>query len=731
MWRGVGSGEPDVVDLGNAQAEICVVGRTTFTNGIGAISYAACELFSRNYPVCILPTDHPVVPGTITLPNGRRIPICTDASRVKVFFFVDVLWNGAYDVNYLRVPMHGLRVAHIAYDSDQLPDRWVDALNGVFNVALFSSKHLEDVARAGGVRIPIGTLPIAIDSEPLLVRPWRAPTPGRVRFGSIAAFHERKGTQLLLRAFLDAFDDSKDVELVLHSNLAIGEDYARAREIADGHENITVSHENLTPDEKTDLLDSFDVFVSASRGEGYSIGPREALALGKGLVLSGIGAHQDLCGVPGVIEVPATVRMPARYPEIDDQVFGHQYSVDVSSLATGLRRAADLVPTPEFAEGVRGRRARAAEFSFSRLSTDYAEVVNPTVRRFRTSARGSAYVSLPVDVRERALDVVGPHGSGLSHRSRTIVPAHDGGFFSVFNAFVSHLVWDLQEERCHLVLPDWDVARLVDRMAPEPIRSFCYGRPVDGNIWLKLFEPLYGLSDAEMNDVASLYHNAARPTTVYNQHREPYLTYIHAYELYRRPTFPFVRSQYHRVVTDHIRLRPALAKQIDDFCDREFGERTMIAAHVKHPSHAVEQPGQAMAQVRSYVDAVYEQLDRRGVDRSSPEWGVFLATDQDRVVKVFREEFEDRLSYYPDVRRTSLDEDAAYDALDESNKIQEGHQVQHLVAADSSGWNVRMAEEVIRDMVTMSRCSVLLHVVSNVSTAAAFFNPQLELVFTQ
>jgi hypothetical protein len=34
-------------------------------------------------------------------------------------------------------------------------------------------------------------------------------------------------------------------------------------------------------------------------------------------------------------------------------------------------------------------------------------------------------------------------------------------------------------------------------------------------------------------------------------------------------------------------------------------------------------------------------------------------------------------------------------------------------------------------MVTMSRCSVLLHVVSNVSTAAAFFNPQLELVFTQ
>jgi glycosyltransferase involved in cell wall biosynthesis len=720
-----------VIDLGNDGAEVCVIGRTEFTTGIGAIAYAACELLSRNYPVCLLPTDRPVAPGTVTLPNGRRIPLCTDATNMKVFFFADVLWNGVDRVDYLRVPQHGLRVAHVAYDSDQLPERWVDALNGAFDAVLFSSKHLERVAETSGVRIPIGTLPIGIDTEPLLARPWRAPSTNRVTFGSLAAFHERKGISTVLHAFVEEFGDDDSVELVLHSNLAIGDEYSYVRKLADGLENVTVTHEELSVAEKTALLDSIDFFVSASRGEGYSIGPREALALGKGLVVSDIGAHQDLLGLPGVIAVPASVRTPARYPEIDSQIFGHQYAVQVPAVAKALRAAADRSRTPEFAEGVRARRGRAAEFCFSRLSTDYAEIVNPTLRRFRSHARGSSFVSLPASVREQALDKVGIHAGGLSHRSRTIVPAPDGGFFSVFNAFVSHLAWDLDEERCHLVLPDWDVARLVDRMAPEPIRSFCYGKPGDGNIWLKLFEPLYGLTDEEMNDAATLYHNAALPESVYNQHREPYLTYIHAYELYRRPAFAAIRRQYHRVVNEHIRLRAPLAGQIEKFCAREFGDKTMIAAHVKHPSHAIEQPGRAMAQVRSYVKAVYEQLARRGMPRSSPDWGVFLATDQDRVVEIFRAEFGERLSYFPDVRRTSLVEDAAYEELDEASKIQEGHQVQHLVAADANSWSIRMAEEVVRDMVTMSRCAVLLHVVSNVSTAASFFNPELELVFTE
>jgi hypothetical protein len=281
------------------------------------------------------------------------------------------------------------------------------------------------------------------------------------------------------------------------------------------------------------------------------------------------------------------------------------------------------------------------------------------------------------------------------------------------------------------VLPDWDVSRLLSRISPSSVQSFCYGQPQDGNLWLKLFEPLYGLADREMNDVDFLYHNATTPQSIYNEHREPSLTYIHAYELYRRPSFKYFRRRYHRVVQDHIRLRLDLAKQIDTFCDREFGDKVMIAAHVKHPSHIIEQPDQVMAQSDTYIRSIYQQLKIRNVDVDADNWGVFLATDQDRVVDSFQREFGGRVSFFADVRRTSVAEDERYDALSSEEKAREGHQVQHLVAADEAQWSITMAEEVIRDMIAMSRCAALLHVVSNVSTAASYFNPELDLVFTR
>ena len=155
----------------------------------------------------------------------------------------------------------------------------------------------------------------------------------------------------------------------------------------------------------------------------------------------------------------------------------------------------------------------------------------------------------------------------------------------------------------------------------------------------------------------------------------------------------------------------------------------MVAAHVRHPSHTVEQPDAKIAHTEAYVARIYEVIRRRGLDPSDPGWGVFLATDQERVVERFRAEFGDRVCCFGDVRRTRADEDAAYDALPSDEKNREGHQLQHLVAASRENWSIRMAREVVRDAWVMARCHVLLHVVSNVSTAVSYMNPDLEMLF--
>ena len=718
------------VTLGNEAAEICIVGRCDFSTGIGAMTYAACEMMSRAYPTCILPTEpHRRSEAAVFLPNGRRIPVCSDVAGIKVFLFCDVLWNGSHDRNFLLVPEGALRIAWIVFDSDELPDMWVQILNNRFDLVLTASPHLTSIVSRSGVTIPTGCLPIALDLAASLAQPAPQRRQGRVRFGSVAAFHPRKGVDRLTEGFLRAFAGHPDIDLVLHSNLAFGDTYDQVMALIQdiGGTNVTVTHEQLTAAEKDALIRSFDVLVNCSRGEGYSIGPREALASGCALLLSDVGGHRDLAGLPGVFMVPATIEVPARYPEIDGAVFGRQLAVRVQDVVHGAHAACDFVLSAAFEATVPARRAAAVDWSFDGLATAFASLLDEMVPQFRRPTRPLPAVILPQAVRSIVREHLGSHADRLGQVNRVVQLAHDGGFFSVFNAFISHVVWQQREERCHAVLPDWDLGRMMLRQGKETMHSFCYGQPKDGNIWCHLFEPPFGFTDAELNDPAVLYRRAVLPEFVHNERCEPQMTYVHAYKLYSSRPFGAWRRQYHAVFKRHIRLRPQLLADVDDFSARHFAGRFVIGAHVRHPSHTIEQPGAVIAHEDAYITRIRQELAQR--DLGEDGWTVFLATDQDRVVDRFRAEFGDRCAYVSNVRRTREAEDAAFDSLTEVEKSQDGHQLQHLVAADRSAWSIDMAKEVVRDAWLMARCNVLLHVVSNVSTAVSYMNPEVEMVF--
>lgn len=713
-------------------SSICIIGRCTFGTGIGATTFAACELLSRYFEVSVLPTE-PRLRNTqqVVLPNGTSIAVCQDPSAIQVAFYTDVLWNGAYDFNYALVPEKALRIAHVAYDSDELPSQWVQILNDRFDFVLFMSKHLEEVARKSGVEIGVGTLPLALDLEASLSRPFRPPMPAKIKFLSIAAFHTRKGVESLVEAFAASFGNRPDVELTIHSNLAIGSCLERVklqlsvREIS----NVLISNQALNDEEKNALIESCDIFVNCSRGEGYSIGPREALAFGKTLVITDVGGHKDLYPADGVFVIPAELPLPARYPEIDNLVVGRQYGALVTDISGALKDAHAYTSSGESAKTARQRRKLAAQFSLTVLGPDYARIINPELNLFRPSTIGSAFMRWPRGYAQEVEKKLGRKGAKLPGVDRTIVQAHDGGFFSVFNAFISHLVWDTMETRSHVVLPDWNVNRMVKRLKTDKFLSFCYARPEDGNIWNKLFEPLFGLTPQEMDDPDVLYSKGNPPVAIHNEHREPHLTYIHAYKLYKSAQFRSVRCQYHKVMKQHVHLLPHLQSELDAFSEANFTGKFVIAAHIKHPSHVTEQPGGEIAHTDAYVNAVREQLEKRKLDASSDAWAIFLATDQDRVVSRFKAEFGARVVCFTDVRRTREEEDARFDSLDKKQQSADGFQVQHLVAANKDNWNVRMAWEVVRDAMTMARCQVLLHIVSNVSTAVSFMNPDIELIF--
>ncbi len=350
-----------------------------------------------------------------------------------------------------------------------------------------------------------------------------------------------------------------------------------------------------------------------------------------------------------------------------------------------------------------------------------AALIDPSVAAFRGVATDPALTRLTEARLGRRADAVGG-------TRRQVCAAHDGGFFSVFNTYMSHLVWQQREDRCHAVLPDWDVERFLGRLE-APVRSFCYGQPGDGNLWSKLFEPLFGATEQEMNDPRYLYRHAELPTDRHNEAREPTMTYVRAYTLYRSPDFAAFRRQYHRIFAQHVRLRPAHQAEIDAFAAAHLTAPILIAAHVRHPSHTVEQPTGTIAGTDLYIEQVRAAVRQRGGDPAGPGWTVFVATDQERVLHRFRAAFGERAVFFPDARRTRADEDADFDALSPAEQNRDGHQLQHLVAADRAGWSWRMAWEVVRDAHVMARCHALLHVVSNVSTAVSYMNPEIDMVF--
>lgn len=720
-----------MVQFSNVNAEIAVVGRCTFESSIGTLTFAACEMLARSFPVCVIPTE-PHLRGrdSITLPNGRVVPVCREPSRIKVSFFCDVLWNGVGDYNYSLAPANSLKYTWFVYDSDRLPPRWTQLLNEHFDLVVATSPHLVDVARVSGVETPIACMPIPLYLEPLLAEALPRRDRSRVRFGSVAAFHPRKGVLTLVEAFQKLYAARPDVELVLHSNLAFGDTYNEVLRWAAAAPNIHITFGNLSEAEKNRLIRSFDVFVNCSRGEGYSIGAREALAYGKSLVLSDVGGHKDLAGRPGVTMIPADIAVPARYPEIDNGVFGQQFAVRTEAVVAALEQALTYAQSDDYDSTVYARRVGARDFSHGALAAPFAALVNPDILLFRPGLM-PPNVNLPSKFNKKVQERLGRRSSELSTIRHQVCAAYDGGFFSIFNAFMSHLVWAQQEERCHAVYPDWDVERMVARLGDHRVMSFCYGQPGDGNLWLKLFEPLFGSTDAEMDDPAFLYCHASEPAFRHNELREPLMTHINAYRLYKTRDFGAWRRQYHRVFKQHVHLREPLLTEVNEFTNRHVSRPFVVAAHIRHPSHTVEQPGGAIAHETAYIAGVYDAVRARGLDVSGPDWGVFLATDQERVVQRFQAEFGARLAFYNDVRRTKESEDAAFNALSGDLQNQEGHQLQHLVAADRTNWSSRMAWEVVRDAYTMARCHALLHVVSNVSTAVAYINPEVEMIFCE
>ena len=184
-----------------------------------------------------------------------------------------------------------VRIGRTAFETDTLPPGWAERCNAQDEVWPTSQFNRETFARAGVDEHRLRVMPEGLDTSKFRPGLTPLPIPGRRGFNFLSVFDwiDRKGPDVLLRAFCRAFDADDDVALILkiHKFDEPGADleerllFFLERECGVTLERapaILVLSGLLPKEAMPRLYAAADAFVLPSRGEGWGRPYMEAAA---------------------------------------------------------------------------------------------------------------------------------------------------------------------------------------------------------------------------------------------------------------------------------------------------------------------------------------------------------------------------------------------------------------------------------------------------------------------
>lgn len=229
-------------------------------------------------------------------------------------------------------PLPGRRnVAMVHHEWDRYPKGWVDNLNEFAEVWVTTS-FVRHTLAASGVIAPIVLLRPALDVDPIPLKvSYEIRRP--VQFFACGAPHFRKGHHLLMEGFLRAFPREGTARLVIHTDAK--------REWGSPRGDIEIDDQPLTRSGLLGRYRDFDLFVSASLGEGLGLPVAEAILAGLPVVTTDWGGHKSLLRAGAFFGLPHEVVPQTFCSRPDYFAAGQRCAVaSVDGIARTLRRAA-------------------------------------------------------------------------------------------------------------------------------------------------------------------------------------------------------------------------------------------------------------------------------------------------------------------------------------------------------------------------------------------------------
>lgn len=270
-----------------------------------------------------------------------------------------------------------IRFAYSMLESTRIVPEWVMMINLYFDAVIVPDQFLVDAYIKSGVTVPVFHIPLGLDMRPFLEAPLKkAKQKGPFIFASLGTAIDRKNHIMAIRSFAKAFGNNENA--CLYINCREGTKEVKKEIINEivkqNCNNIKYTELRLKKDAYLKFFRSIDCLLNLSKGEGFSIQPREAMALGIPAIVTHNTGQSTICESGLVKVVPSNIPEPCYYfgRTVQD---GERFNCTLEDCVAALQdvyanyqKYLDLGPA---------MREWAAAYDYDRLSSQYECLVSP------------------------------------------------------------------------------------------------------------------------------------------------------------------------------------------------------------------------------------------------------------------------------------------------------------------------------------------------------------------
>ncbi len=273
------------------------------------------------------------------------------------------------------------------FETNKAPKIFVSGCNS-FDAVIVPNQFNKQAFRAGGVNVPIYIANYGVNSELFtptgLKHRWNEPDDVFI-FLSVFGWSQKKGPDVLLRAFLEEFHPDERVVLVIKTFGRGIQDfpwewYDEINESVQKPDkpSVRLVVEDFTPEQMATIYRGADCFVLPSRGEGVCLPILESMACEVPVIATGWGGFIDFFGPSSGYHIPYT--MVKTSPQWFSPVYGPDQmwaDPDAHALQTLMRRVFTL--RDEARQKAGHARKLAEQWTWKRTAEQFIQAIEATV----------------------------------------------------------------------------------------------------------------------------------------------------------------------------------------------------------------------------------------------------------------------------------------------------------------------------------------------------------------